>query len=292
MKHKNLILSGQQFYSSKQLTNKNSWEEENFSYTRNDQLNSVIDDNVVSYRNYNYVIINAGEATKNDFTTTSTEIWRLKRENPQQFNQVLQKDATGTNNFIKLTKFKNKLYAVSQNGSVFKTKNGTKWEAVASPSLPENINVTDLAASVNKIYLAANNIVYSSKNGQTWKKIKGDYREEDAQKIVIFNDQLYIYTINDNDKASVWQKNNNKWEKVLSGQKEMYLLKQINDNLYIIKDTTQNEQEASYSVLESADGQTFTEIHSGQDIATQMYNNDENLLLLVSKEDENYLVKL
>jgi len=158
------ILSNQSFYSSAQLNNKKSWEEENFTYARNDQLDSTVSDNVVSFRNYNYVIINAGEATENDFLTTNTEIWRLKKENPQQFKQVLQKESNESNYFVKLAKFKNKLYTITQNGSVYKTNNGINWIVLASPSLPANTNVTDLVVSEKKLYLVANNITYSSIN--------------------------------------------------------------------------------------------------------------------------------
>ncbi|MFA5995031.1 MAG: hypothetical protein WCW27_00615 [Patescibacteria group bacterium] len=296
---KAMILSGEKFYQANQPTQKDSWQETNLTYQRTDNYLTRFDlTTAVPFKGYDYVVLSTDTGADDlSWDVASAEIWRLSRTDPTVFEQVVNIDNVtqdGALQFVSLARYQGALYAAMANGSIWKTNNGTNWESIDTivKGLPEEKQISSIAATAKRLYMVVNNAVYRSADGKSWHKMSGNYLTDSSGAVAIAaaNQAIYITSTVNNNIQSIWQKKPQAaWVKILDNQLAINNIYGTKQALYIAVTNADN----TYSVLTDSHNETITSIYNSNSyLSGFVKTKDESILVIVNENDvASYLVK-
>ncbi|MFA6027978.1 MAG: hypothetical protein WC752_03555 [Patescibacteria group bacterium] len=281
-------------------------EQKNFYYSQTPEiavdwkkykLSSTFDSiqgEAVHFKNYTYAI--GGDIYNNGYSQDETfdRIIRFKDENPKKIETVI----TITNEsgeyitplIYNLVSFEDKLYTYTALEELLQSSDGTDWTTVETTGLPNNKTLEQFIATTDTLYARIDNTIYYTKNGADWHKLNRQF--SGVTNIMVYKDKLFVNNRNENNESDLFKLKSNHFIKICSNKKGF--IDATNSALFLITNTLTDE-EISYKIYKSTDGEKFTKVASGENAITfdPMEVNGETLFTISGSENTNtYLLRI
>lgn len=205
-----------------------------------------------TYNEYSYIGVETAEYDGESLLWRNQEIWRFgEDENGLLVESVLAiPESSSFMRFKNIFTYKQALYALRENGDLWKTRNGTSWFQVSTVNFPEDTDNFVVATTADKIYLGGMSdststaTFYRSKRGTTWHEMAGDYQvslETDSstelgiRDLSILNDKLYVIVKSGDDTESVWYKSfeTGDWDNPIATDRQIHAIDPLRNYLNI-----------------------------------------------------------